>query len=95
MSTKKLRPVVMPPEVVIFAGGEPADDMPHFPTEEAWEYIEELERTEEAGELVMKVTDEEIKCIVILSCSENENWDKARHLEYQCYKKCISFVILQ
>lgn len=51
MSTKKLRPVVMPAEVVIFAGGEPADDMPHFPTEEeAWEYIEELERTEKAGE---------------------------------------------
>lgn len=51
MSAKKLRPVVMPAEVVIFAGSEPADDIPHFPTEEeAWEYIEELERTEKAGE---------------------------------------------
>ena len=30
----------------------------------------------------MNVTnEEEIKCIVILSSSENENWDKARYLE--------------
>lgn len=52
MRTENLRLVVMPAEVVIFAGSEPADDMPHFPTEEeAWEYIEELKRTEKAGDI--------------------------------------------
>ena len=51
MRTENLCPVVMPAEVVIFAGSEPAKDMPHFPTEEeAWEYIRELEESEKVGE---------------------------------------------
>ena len=41
----------MPAEVVIFAGSEPAKDMPHFPTEEeAWEFIEELNESGKVGE---------------------------------------------
>ena len=52
MRTENLRPVVMPAEVIIFAGSEPAKNMPHFPTEEeAWEYIEELEVSEKAGDI--------------------------------------------
>ena len=49
MSEKNLCPVVMPAEVVVFAGSEPARNIPRFPTEEeAWEYIEELR--EKAGD---------------------------------------------
>lgn len=52
MRTENLRPVVMPAEVIIFAGSEPAKNMPHFPTEEeAWEYIEKLEVSEKAGDI--------------------------------------------
>ncbi len=52
MRAENLRPVVMPAEVVIFAGSKPADGLPHFPTEdEAWEYIKELEGIREVGEI--------------------------------------------
>lgn len=51
MNASNLRPVIMPAEVLIFAGSEPAKDMLHFPTEEeAWEYIRELEESEKVGE---------------------------------------------
>ncbi len=51
MKTKGLCPVVMPTEVVIFAGSEPAKGNPRFPTdEEAWEYLRELEESEKDGE---------------------------------------------
>ena len=51
MNTKSLRPVIMPAEIIIFAGSKPAKNIPHFPTEkEAWEYIEELEESEKDGE---------------------------------------------
>lgn len=51
MRTEHLRPVVMPAEVVIFAGSGPAKGMPHFPTEEeAWEYLMELEESDKDGD---------------------------------------------
>lgn len=51
MRLGSLRPVVMPAEVVIFAGSEPAKGIPHFPTEdEAWEYIKELEESDKDGD---------------------------------------------
>lgn len=51
MRMESLRPVVMPAEVVIFAGSEPAKGIPHFPTEdEAWEYIKELEESDKDGD---------------------------------------------
>ena len=51
MKTKGLCPVVMPTEVVIFAGSEPAKEIPRFPTEEeAWEYLRELEESKKDGD---------------------------------------------
>ena len=51
MRMENLRPVVMPAEVVIFAGSEPAKGIPRFPTEEeAWEYIKELEESDKDGD---------------------------------------------
>ena len=62
MKTKDLCPVVMPAEVVIFAGSEPAKGIPRFPTEEeAWEYLRELEESEKDGD------DDETQCACSIS----------------------------